>query len=226
MADFARRRDRMIERQIIGRGLADARVVTAMRAVPRERFLPEDLRDSAYEDGPLPIGAGQTISQPYIVALMVEAAAIQPGDRVLEIGAGSGYAAAVISHLAGEVDAIERHPELARAASLRLAALGFDTVRVHAGDGTLGLPERAPFDAILSSAGGPEVPDCLRRQLQIGGRLVMPVGGRSGDQTLVKVVRRDVDRFDAETLGPVSFVPLIGAKGWRDEAPRTPLGLP
>ncbi|GEP05388.1 protein-L-isoaspartate(D-aspartate) O-methyltransferase [Methylobacterium oxalidis] len=217
MTGFSSERDRMIERQIVGRGLVDSRVIEAMRAVPRECFVPEAVRGAAYQDGPLPIGASQTISQPYIVALMVEAAEIRPGDRVLEVGAGSGYAAAVMSRLAGEVDAIERHGALADEASERLARLGFGNVRVHAGDGTLGLPERAPFDAILSAAGGPEVPETLRRQLRVGGRLIMPVGSRRGDQVLVKVLRRDADRFDTLPLGPVSFVPLIGAMGWRDD---------
>ncbi|WP_336488070.1 protein-L-isoaspartate(D-aspartate) O-methyltransferase [Methylobacterium nigriterrae] len=216
MADFARARERMLARQIEGRGIADRRLLDAMRAVPREAFVPEDMREFAYEDGPLPIAAGQTVSQPYIVALMLEAAEIGPDDRVLEIGAGSGYAAAVMSRLAGSVLAIERHRVLAEEARGRLARLGYDNATVREGDGTLGAPEDAPFDAIVAAAGGPSVPDTLRRQLRLGGRLVMPVGSREHAQTLVKVVRLGEDAFAEESLGPVSFVPLIGAHGWSD----------
>lgn len=214
MQDFARKRERMVADQIAGRGIVDPRVLDAMRRVPRECFVSADLAAYAYADGPLPIEAGQTVSQPYIVALMIEAAALRPGDRVLEIGAGSGYAAAVMSLIAGRVEAIERHALLAQKAAQRLTELGYGNVTVRAGDGTLGLPEVAPFDAILAAAGGPEVPDSLRRQLRVGGRLVMPVGSRGGDQHLVKLLRRSGTAYEETDLGAVSFVPLIGAHGW------------
>lgn len=164
----------MVDVQIARRGVRDAALLDAMRTVPRERFVPDGLAEFAYEDGPLPIEAGQTISQPYIVAAMVEAAEIEPGSHVLEVGAGSGHAAAVLGQVAGRVVAIERHRELARSACARMSDLGYDNVDVREGDGTLGLPEEAPFDAILVAAGGLEVPDALQRQLKIGGRLVMP----------------------------------------------------
>ena len=210
-------RERMVQRQLAGRGVHDARVLEAMRAVPREAFVGEDLREFAYEDAPLPIEAGQTISQPYIVGYMLEAAAVGARDRVLEVGAGSGYAAAVLGRLAARVYAIERHPELGALARRRLAALGLDNVEVRVGDGSTGWPEAAPFDAILVAAGAPEVPDALRSQLAIGGRLVMPVGDAQS-QTLVRIVRRSENTFDEEDLGGVRFVPLIGAGGW-PEAP-------
>lgn len=213
MASQADARARMVERQIAARGVRDARVLDAMRTVPRERFVGEELADAAYRDSPLPIGEGQTISQPYIVALMLEAAEIGPGDRVLEVGAGSGYAAAVASRIAGQVYAIEWHAALAAEARARLAALGYDNVELRGGDGSGGWPEHAPFDAIIVSAGGPDVPDPLKQQLAIGGRLLIPVGPRL-NQTLLKLTRRDTDRFEALDLGAVAFVPLVGEKGW------------
>ena len=158
---YSKARERMVERQIAARGVRDAEVLRAMRSVPREEFVDAPLREFAYEDAPLPIGAGQTISQPYIVALMIEAAQVRPGERVLEIGAGSGYAAAVMARIAGHVYAIERQPELARLAQERFDRLGFDNVTLKLGDGTRGWPEHAPFDAILAAAGGPDVPDVL-----------------------------------------------------------------
>ena len=209
----------MVERQVEARGVRDARVLHAMREIPREEFLDAGMREFAYEDSPLPIEAGQTISQPYIVALMLEAAGIEPGDRVLEIGAGSGYAAAVMSHLAGEVLAIERHAELASLARERLLRLGIRNVEVRTGDGSGGSPEEAPFDAILAAAGAPEVPDVLRRQLAIGGRLVMPVGATRRRQRLLQVTRTGEDAWREEDLGDVLFVPLVGAHAWRDDAP-------
>ena len=209
----------MVERQVEARGVRDARVLRAMREVPREEFLDDRMREFAYEDSPLPIEAGQTISQPYIVALMLEAAGIEPGDRVLEIGAGSGYAAAVMSRLAGEVWTIERHAELATLARERMRRLGIDNVEVRTGDGSGGLPGEAPFDAILAAAGAPEVPDVLRRQLAIGGRLVMPVGPTRRRQRLLKVTRTGDDAWREEDLGDVLFVPLVGAHAWRDDAP-------
>lgn len=216
MADFAIERESMVRQQIAGRGIEGARLLDAFRSVPREAFVPEGVRALAYEDGPLPIEAGQTISQPYIVALMIEAAGVAPGDKVLEIGAGSGYAAAVMSRVAESVIAVERHGELARLARQRMERLGYGNVRIVEGDGTGGLPAEAPFEAILCAASGSHVPDGLRFQLSIGGILVMPVGEQDGAQRLVKVTRRGAEDFDQEDLGPVRFVPLIGAHGWAD----------
>lgn len=216
MADFAAEREMMVRQQIAGRGITGARLLDAFRAVPRERFVPEGVREFAYEDGPLPIEAGQTISQPYIVALMIDSAGIAPGDRVLEIGAGSGYAAAVMSRIAAEVVGVERHCELARLARERMERLGFHNVRIVEGDGTGGLPDEAPFEAILCAASGSHVPEALRRQLSIGGILVMPLGEPEAVQKLVKVTRRGEEEFEQEDLGPVRFVPLIGAHGWAD----------
>lgn len=215
MADCARLRQMMVEQQIIRRGVGDPRLWAAMRAVPRERFVPEDVRSLAYEDRPLPVEAGQTISQPYIVARMIEAGAISPEDRVLEVGAGSGYAAAVMSRLAAHVFAVERIAELAALAEGRMKALGYDNVSIGLGDGTAGWAEEAPFDAILVAAGGPGVPPPLREQLAIGGRLVMPVGD-GGEQQLVRLIRKDEEEFDLTVLEAVRFVPLIGAHGWKD----------
>ena len=207
----------MVDSQIVARGIRNPNVLSARRAVPRERFVPQELGEFAYEDTPLPIGAGQTISQPYIVAHMIEAAQLTRGDRVLEIGAGSGYAAAVMSRIADRVYSIERHAELTELARERLAALDYANVEIRTGDGTHGWPEAAPFDAILIAAGGPSIPEPLCRQLAIGGRLVMPVGP-ADRQRLVRVTRRGQDRFDRDDLGDVRFVPLIGAHGWREDA--------
>jgi protein-L-isoaspartate(D-aspartate) O-methyltransferase len=208
-------RARMVAEQIAGRGIDDPAVLRAMRLVPRERFVPRASRPYAYDDGPLPIPANQTISQPYVVATMIAALALRPTDRVLEIGAGSGYAAAVLSRIAAEVYTVERHAELADYARERLAALGYDNVRLRQGDGTRGWPEHAPYDAIIVAAGGPAVPDSLREQLAAGGRLVMPVGRSRQQQTLVLVTRRPDGRYHEEHLAPVAFVPLIGEEGWR-----------
>jgi protein-L-isoaspartate(D-aspartate) O-methyltransferase len=181
--------------------------------MPREAFVLEPLKEFAYEDSALPIEAGQTISQPYIVARMIELLELAPGDKVLEVGAGSGYAAAVMSRIAGKVFAIERHKELADLGSARLKALGYVNIEIICADGTRGLPEQVPFDAILVSAGGPRVPDTLKQQLAIGGRLVIPVG-RDIHQTLLLVRRINKDEFEQEDYGAVTFVPLIGAEGW------------
>lgn len=213
MTDAAETRLRMVEGQIAARGVADPRVLDAMRLVPREAFVPEADRGLAHADQPLPIGEGQTISQPFVVALMADAARVRPSDRVLEVGAGSGYAAAVLGRLAAEVHAVERIPALAAAARDRLAALGVGNVQVHEGDGTLGWPAAAPFDAIVVSAGGPRVPAALRAQLAEGGRLIMPVGAERTDQRLLRLTRRG-DACEEEDLGGVRFVPLIGAQGW------------
>ena len=204
----------MVQRQIERRGVSDARVLAAMRKVDREAFLPEAMREFAYEDSALPIEEGQTISQPYIVARMIDAAHLQPGDRVLEIGAGSGYAAAVMAELVLRVYTIERHAALARLAEERLRTMGYGNVDVRVGDGTLGWPEAAPFDAIIAAAGGPRVPPALTQQLAVGGRLVMPVGDMPTHQHLIRVTRTGDDTFDTETLDEVTFVPLIGAAGW------------
>lgn len=213
MADFERRRMAMVETQIARRGIRDEHLLSAMRTVPREQFVAVGLREFAYDDMPLPIEEGQTISQPYIVALMIEAARIGRDDSVLEVGAGSGYAAAVLSRIAARVRAIERHPRLSQLAQGRLDALGCRNVEVRSGDGTTGWPEAAPFDAILIAAAGPNVPQVLQSQLAIGGRLVMPVGA-DGSQQLVKVTRTSETGFDRELLGAVSFVRLIGKHGW------------
>jgi protein-L-isoaspartate(D-aspartate) O-methyltransferase len=216
VSDFAAEREAMVRRQIAGRGIKGRRLLEAFRSVPREQFVAEGVRAFAYEDGPLPIEAEQTISQPYIVAVMIEAAEIAPGDKVLEIGAGSGYAAALMGRIADEVISIERHGELAGLARERLAALGYGNVRIVEGDGTGGLPEEAPFDAILCAASGSHVPRALLDQLAIGGILVMPVGEPNAVQRLVKSVRRGEVDFHEEDLGPVRFVPLIGAHGWSE----------
>ena len=211
----------MVEMQIASRGVRDVRVLEAMRMVPREAFVEASMREFAYDDTPLPIEAGQTISQPFIVAAMIEAARVRAGDRVLEVGAGSGYASAVLGRLAREVHAIERHDALARLAKARIRALGFSNVHVVRGDGTLGLPEYAPYDAIIVSAGGPEVPEGLLEQLADGGRLVIPVGRDPRSQELLRVVRTSEGHFDRESLGRVQFVPLIGVEGWASDG--TPL---
>ncbi|KQK31886.1 protein-L-isoaspartate O-methyltransferase [Bosea thiooxidans] len=204
----------MVEFQLVGRGIRDARVLAAMRQVPREAFVASGLADLAYEDAPLPIAEGQTISQPFIVALMAEAAEIKARDRVLEVGTGSGYAAAVISRIAAKVFTIERYPALAQGAEARLREFGYDNIAVRTGDGTLGWPEEAPFDAILVTAGGPDAPPALKRQLAIGGRLIVPVGPGEREQRLLKLVRRGDDAFERKDLGGVLFVPLIGEQGW------------
>lgn len=208
----------MVERDIAGRGVSHPGVLRAMGTVPRERFIPADQAEFAYEDHPLPIARGQTISQPYIVAVMADAAELGPADRVLEIGAGSGYGAAVLSRIAEEVWTIERHEALVEGARRALGGLGYDNVHVIWGDGTLGYPEAAPFDAIVVTAGGPRVPEALLEQLADGGRLVIPVGPETRGQELIRV-RRDGDTFDEEDLGPVRFVPLVGAQGFAGEEP-------
>jgi len=211
---FADKRRRMVDEQITARGVIDPVVLRAMRAVPRERFVPSSAAEVAYEDSPVPIEEGQTISQPYVVALMAEALRLTGRDRVLEIGAGSGYGAAVLSRIAAEVYAIERHASLAELARRRMKDLGFGNVHVIHGDGTLGWSERAPYNGIVVAAGGPSVPEALRSQLAIGGRLVIPVGASQQVQELVRVTRIGPDDYRQEELGTVRFVPLIGAQGW------------
>ena len=214
MSDFADLRGQMVRRQIEARGIFDPIILDAFREVPREEFVAEEYRPWAYDDNPLPIEAGQTISQPYIVALMIEAAGIHAGDKVLEVGAGSGYAAAVMSRIVGKVVGIERQAELVRIACDRLRRLGYDNVTIVEGDGTRGHPSEAPFDAILVAASGSHVPKPLIEQLSPGGRLVMPIGDPGWVQELVKVTKRPDGSTDQQNLGGVRFVPLIGEEGW------------
>jgi len=225
--DFARLRDEMVEKAIFRRGVRSELVLNAMRAVPREAFLPDQLREFAYQDSPLPIEESQTISQPYIVAFMTEALALQGGKRILEIGAGSGYAAAVLSMIAGEVYTVERIGQLAEKAASTLADLGYHNVHVRHEDGTKGWPEHAPYDGIVVAAGGPEIPESLKEQLKIGGRLVIPIGRDPRVQELVRVTRISENRYDREDLADVRFVPLIGEEGWapteRDRARAAPV---
>jgi protein-L-isoaspartate(D-aspartate) O-methyltransferase len=215
--DLRTARERMVETQIARRGIRDRAVLEAMLKVPREAFLPPELAEFAYEDHPLPIAEGQTISQPFIVALMTAAAELRPTDRVLEIGTGSGYAAAILGSIAGDVYTIERHGPLADTAAARLRALELDNVHVLHGDGTLGWLDHAPYDAIIVTAGGPKVPEALLAQLAVGGRLVIPVGEEKALQTLVRVTRGADGRLTEESLGDVRFVPLVGAQGWAEE---------
>jgi protein-L-isoaspartate(D-aspartate) O-methyltransferase len=219
MPAYAAARTQMVETQLVSRGVHDRRVLRAMAEVPREVFVEAGMEAFAFDDSPLPIGEGQTISQPYIVAFMAEAAELSPNDRVLEVGTGSGYAAAVFSRIANAVYTIERHPSLAEAAKQRLARAGIKTVFVHVGDGTLGWPDAAPFDAIIVAAGGPEVPAALKQQLAIGGRLIIPVGAAEY-QSLLKVRRVTEALYETEELAPVRFVPLVGAQGWTEDGRR------
>ena len=214
--DFARQREAMVESHIRARGVRDERVLAAMAQVPREALIPPAIAEFAYRDSPLPIAAGQTISQPYIVAHMTEALELQPTDRVLEIGTGSGYAAAVLAEVAAEVYTVERHAELADTAREKLKGLGYRNIVVRCADGSLGWPEHAPFQGIVVAAGGPDLPLALLDQLALGGRLVMPVGP-SRLQELVRVTRRGRDEFVREDLGAVQFVPLIGKGGWAED---------
>jgi protein-L-isoaspartate(D-aspartate) O-methyltransferase len=199
----------MVEHQLRARGIRDERVLEAMAAVPREHFVDAGARPLAYEDGPLPIGRGQTISQPYVVALMMELAALGPEARALEVGAGCGYVTALLATLAREAIGIERHADLAREAERNLEALGVTNARIVHGDGTQGLPEAAPFDAIVVSAGTPEIPEALTSQLAVGGRLVVP-RGLPGFQTLERVTREPDGGFSTTAHGGVAFVPLVG----------------
>ena len=221
MNDFSSIRSRMVDTQIAARGVRDRVVLEAMRRVPREEFVETGFEEFAYEDSPLPIGEGQTISQPYIVALMIEAAEVKPGDRVLEVGAGSGYAAAVMSMIAEQVYTIERHEALGRAAGKRFKELGYENVELRIGDGTKGWPEAAPFDAIIVAAGGPEAPPALKDQLAIGGSLVIPVGEKLGQQALLKITRTSDAEYKEENFGAVRFVPLVGEQGWVEDGRRS-----
>lgn len=211
--------ERMVQTQIAARGVHAPAVLEAMRVVPREQFVPAHLAALAYGDEPLPIGEGQTISQPYIVAAMIEAARPRPGDRALEIGTGSGYSAAVLATLVAEVYTVERLAGLAADAARRLGALGYANVHVREANGTLGWPAHAPYDVIIVTAAGPRVPPSLLDQLAVGGRLVMPVGSSRTGQRLIRVIRREENDYDYETLEEVVFVPLIGEEGWHPREP-------
>jgi protein-L-isoaspartate(D-aspartate) O-methyltransferase len=217
MVDFESARRRMVDEQLAARGIRDPLVLAAMGTVPREKFVSARQAAFAYDDEPLPIGEGQTVSQPYIVARMTEVLGLTRTDRVLEIGTGSGYSAAVLAEIAAEVYTVERLPVLADRARRRLVGLGYATVHVLTGDGTLGWPEHAPYDAIAATAGGPRVPPALLEQLAIGGRMVIPVGSGLWGQRLVRVVRASAEDYRREELDPVAFVPLIGAQGWPEE---------
>jgi protein-L-isoaspartate(D-aspartate) O-methyltransferase len=212
-------RARMVDDQLRRRGVKDPLVLAAFACVPREAFVPDDLADQAYADMPLPIGNGQTISQPYVVAMTVEALRLQGHEHVLEIGAGSGYAAAILGAIARQVDTVERIELLAGSARERLARLGFANVQVHHADGTLGWPPGAPYEAICVAAGAPAPPRALLDQLAIGGRLVLP-HGPADHQQLVRITRTDAMSFREEDLGDVRFVPLVGAQGWPETTQR------
>jgi len=216
MTDFQSEREAMVQRQLKRRGIGEPHILNAFRDVPREAFISPQYAHLAYGDHPLPIEAEQTISQPYIVALMIQAARIRPGDRVLEVGAGSGYAAAVIGRIAGRVVGIERQHELVEVARVRIRRLGYDNVEIVEGDGTKGWPDGAPYNAILAAASGTHVPQPLIDQLAPGGRLVMPLGEPGWGQELVKVTKGPGDKLIRENLGGVRFVPLIGEEGWKD----------
>ncbi len=213
MTTLESRRQRMISDHLRRRDILDPNVLAAFASVPRDRFVPAELLDHAYDDTPLPIGSGQTISQPYIVAITAQSLALTGSERVLEIGTGSGYAAAILGQLAHEVHTVERIEELARTAAERLGALGIDNVHVHHGDGTLGWPVNAPYEAIAVAAGAPRPPPALLEQLTIGGRLVVPTGSADA-QRLVRITRLTDDQYSEEDLGDVRFVPLLGEQGW------------
>ena len=206
----------MVEWQLRRRGITEPIILDAFRQVPRELFVSDQYAHLAYGDHPLPIEAEQTISQPYIVALMMQAAAIKAGDKVLEVGSGSGYAAAVIGRIAARVIGIERQHELVEVARERLERLGYDNIDIVEGDGTKGCPDEAPFDAILAAASGSHVPEPLLGQLAPGGRIVMPIGDPGAVQELVKVTKQEDGILRQENLGAVRFVPLIGEEGWSD----------
>lgn len=214
-ADFSALQEMMIREQIARRGLKDPRLLEAFRRVPRHRFVPPDLRRDAYRDGPLPIGGGQTISQPYIVALMTSLLHLDGTQRVLEIGTGSGYQAAILGLLARSVHTVEFLPELADRAEALLRDLGYTNIFVHTGDGSLGWPEAAPYDSILVTAAAPRAPDALLDQLAVGGCLVIPVGGRAGQE--LQVWTRTPAGVEMESNVPVAFVPLRGQEGWPEE---------
>jgi protein-L-isoaspartate(D-aspartate) O-methyltransferase len=213
MSDLTDQRTRMVDVHLAQRGIRDARILRALASVPREDFVADELAEFAYDDAPLPIGEGQTISQPYIVALTAEALRLEPSHRVLEVGTGSGYAAAVLSRLARQVYSVERVMSLCESARERLTRLAYDNIEVRCGDGSLGWAENAPYDAIAVAAVGPRPPPALLAQLELGGRLVMPIGP-DGSQTLVRLTRTGSASYREEPLADVRFVPLIGAQGF------------
>jgi len=219
--ELQNKRDAMVRRQVEARGVTSPLVLEAMRAVPREVFLPEYMREFAYEDAPLPIDDGQTISQPYIVGLMTDALGLEGGETVLEIGTGSGYAAAVLAEIARDVYTVERFSQLAQKAAAVLSDLGYHNAHVLHADGSVGWLDHAPYDAIVVAAGGPDVPQSLKNQLKIGGRLVIPIGVDPRAQELVRVTRISENEWKSEDLADVRFVPLIGEEGW-EESPRAP----
>lgn len=221
MSNFKELRQQMINDQLVARGLHDKTTLNALNAVPREKFTPPDLVEFAYRDSPLPIEKNQTISQPFMVALMTAALELKSDDRVLEVGTGSGYAAAVLGEICENVYTIERHKVLADTAKTKLKALGYTNVQVRHGDGTLGWPDNAPFDAIVVAAGGPEAPQALKEQLAIGGRLVIPIGTSLKSQKLLRIERISENEYKTEDLGDVRFVPLIGAEGWSEKSDNT-----
>ncbi len=212
--DLIQARLQMVAQQIKGRGIVDVRVLGAMSEIPRQLFISADLLPDAYDDHPLPIGHGQTISQPYIVALMTSLLKLKGNEKVLEIGTGSGYQAALLGKLAAQVHTVERIPELVEAANASLSQLGMDNVHVHLGDGSLGWPAEAPYDGILVSAASPEVPACLPEQLAPGGKLVIPVGARW--RQMLQVWEMHGNKLEKKEILPVVFVPLRGEKGWQD----------
>lgn len=213
LPDYSSARERMVQHHLSGRGITNPDILRAFREVPRELFVAPEDAASAYDDHPLPIPAEQTISQPYIVALMIQLAGVRGADHVLEVGAGSGYAAAVLGRIAGSVVAVERHAELARLAAERMEQLGYRNVRVLHGDGSRGVPEAAPFDAIILSAAGAEIPERLPEQLRPGGALVMPLGAPDEVQQLIRIRRAEGGRYLREELGAVRFVPLLPGLG-------------
>jgi protein-L-isoaspartate(D-aspartate) O-methyltransferase len=212
--DFSAMRANMILTQLKERGIKDTAVLQAMNTIPRETFVSAPHKGMAYQDNPLPIPANQTISQPYVVALMISLLALKPDHRVLEVGTGSGYAAAILSQLVKTVYTIERHQTLIDYAQECLQTIGCENIYIHHGDGTQGWPEHAPYDGIIVAAGGPTIPTALRQQLAIGGRLIMPVGKEQRRQDLIRLTRISQDQFRKKNFGPVAFVPLIGHEGW------------
>jgi protein-L-isoaspartate(D-aspartate) O-methyltransferase len=214
--NYLKSRIEMVDTQLFSRGISDKLVLNAMREVPREFFVPSNLINLAYEDSALPIEESQTISQPYMVALMIEALGLEPDSRVLEIGTGSGYAAAVLSRVASQVYTVERHANLALVAMQHFQDLGYENIRVHIGDGTLGWDEFAPYDGIVVTAGAPQVPEPLLKQLKVKANLVIPIADRKNSQKLIRIQRIDQDEYKEENLGGVRFVPLIGKEGWKE----------
>ena len=212
--DFAAMRANMVLAQLRERGIRDTAVLQAMSTIPREAFVGTAHKEMAYQDSPLPIPANQTISQPYVVALMISLLALKPEHRVLEIGTGSGYAAAILSRLVNTVYTVERHQKLIEYAQECLKTIGCENIFIHHGDGTQGWPEHAPYDGIIVAAGGPTIPAALHQQLATGGRLIMPVGKEQRRQDLILLTRVGQDQFRKKNFGPVAFVPLVGAEGW------------